>query len=505
LTDTSSDIIEVGSVQGTRRPFSIIDVGSNSVRLVVFEGLIRSPLPIFNERELCGLGRGLAETGRLADDAAAAALVAMRRYVTLSRAMGAGDPEIVATAAVRDAENGADFVARVLAEVGIAVRVVNGREEARLSSLGVLSGIPDADGAMGDLGGGSLEIVALDKGQTGNGTTFPLGPLRLIATLGQSGPALSQRVDEVLSSANWLQAARGRTFYAVGGTWRALARIHQAQVNYPLRVVHHYELAAADVENFCNVVARLSADSLDRLEDVNAKRRQSLPIAALVLARLLNFVKPATVVFSAGGLREGLVHDHLAQEVREQDPLIEASREFAHHEGRFSEHGAELAAWMAPLFDGAERRQSLLRLAICLLSDTGWRSHPDYRADAAFRRVLYAPFTGLNHRERAFIALAVYVRYAGTTEGKAVAPARALIGEDELDLVRVIGLALRLGHAISGGTAGILARGRLSIDRGPLTMTLTKEDAGLLGPAIDKRLATLAAALDREYRIEIED
>ena len=487
-----------------RQPFSVIDVGSNSVRLVVFEGLIRSPLPIFNERELCGLGRGLAKTGRLSDEATQAALVAIKRYVTLSRAMGAHDPEIVATAAVRDAENGADFVAEVLAEVGIAVRVINGREEARLSSLGVLSGIPDADGAMGDLGGGSLEIVALDKGQTGDGTTFPLGPLRLIASASKSGPALSQMVDEALASATWLQAAQGRKFYAVGGTWRALARIHQAQVNYPLRVVHHYELAAADLENFCNVVARLSADSLERLEDVNAKRRQSLPIAALVMARLLNLVKPATVVFSAGGLREGLVHDHLAQNVREQNPLIEACREYARHEGRFSEHGAELAAWMAPLFDGADRHQSRLRLAICLLSDTGWRMHPDYRADAAFRRVLYAPFTGLNHLERAFIALAVYVRYAGITEGKAVESARTLIGDDEIELARVIGLALRLGHAISGGTAGIVARGRLSIDRGPLTLTLTQQDSGLLGSAIDKRLAALAAALNREYRIEIK-
>lgn len=489
--------------QGGRKPYSVIDVGSNSVRLVVFEGLIRSPLPIFNERELCGLGRGLAETNRLSGDAVEAALIAIKRYVALSRAMGAGDPEIVATAAVREAGNGADFVAEVLDQVKVAVRVLDGREEARLSCLGVLSAIPDADGAMGDLGGGSLEVVALDKGQTGDGKTLPLGPLRLLAAADQPGPALSQKVDDVLAGAPWLQAARGRTFYAVGGAWRSLARIHQAQINYPLRVIHHYEVGAADVENFCNVVARLSPESLDRLEDVNAKRRPALPVAALVMARLLHFVEPASVTFCAGGLREGLVHDRLADDVREQDPLIEACREFARHEGRFSEHGAELAEWMAPLFPAATQQESTLRLAVCLLSDTAWRAHPDYRADAAFRRVLLAPFPGINHRQRAFIALAVYVRYAGTTEGSVVEAARALIGDGDIEMARVIGLALRLGHAISGGTAGIVARGRLGIGQGPLVMFLSKADGGLMGPAVDKRLATLAAALNRDYAVEI--
>jgi len=439
----------------------------------------------------------------MADEAVAAGLAAIRRYVALSRAMGACDPEIVATAAVRDAENGPDLVAAVLDQVGITVRVVNGREEARLSCLGVLSGIPEADGVMGDLGGGSLEVVGLDRGQTGEGLTFPLGPLRLIATAGQSGPALSRLVDETLAAAPWLQEARDRTFYAVGGTWRALAKIHQAQISYPMRIIHHYALSADDAESFCNVVARLSPDSLVRLEGVNTKRRPALPIAALVMARLLNLVKPHAVVFCAGGLREGLVYDGLAADVRRQDPLIEACREFAHHEGRFAEHGAELAAWMAPLFPDASGRENTLRLAVCLLSDTAWRSHPDYRADAAFRRVLYAPFTGLDHRERAFVALAVYARYAGRTDGATAEAARALISNADVDLARTIGLALRLGHAISGGTAGIVARSRLAIDQGPLTMSLGDEDGGLMGPTIDKRLAMLAGAMDRDYRIDV--
>jgi len=487
------------------QPFSVIDVGSNSVRLVVFEGLIRSPLPIFNERELCGLGRSLADTSRLDDEAVEAAMAAIRRFVALSRAMGAGDPEIVATAAVRDAENGAAFAEDVRRAVDISIRVLDGREEARLSSLGVLAAIPDADGAMGDLGGGSLEIVALDQGQTGEGRTFPLGPLRLIASAGRPGPAMSQIIDEALAKAPWIQQAKGRTFYAVGGTWRALARIHQAQVNYPLRIVHGYQMASAVVLSFANVVARLSPDSLDRLKGVNAKRRPSLPVAALVMARLLEYMQPSSVIFCAGGVREGLAHDRLDDDIHKQNPLIEACREFARHEGRFAEHGMELAEWMAPLFPGGSHREATLRLAVCLMSDTAWRSHPDYRPDAAYRRVLYAPFTGISHPERALVALAIFVRYAGTTEGNEVKFARALISDDEIDLARAVGLALRLGHALSGGTAGIVGRSRIGIENGPLEITLGAEDAGLLGPSVDKRLATLAAALKRDYRVTIKD
>ncbi len=487
---------------GERKPFAVVDVGSNSVRLVVFEGRIRCPAPIFNERELCGLGRNLAATGRLDDEAVSSALGAIQRFVSLSRAMGAGDPEIVATAAVREAENGMALAEEVKRRTGVGVHILDGREEARLSCLGVTSAIPMAEGLMGDLGGGSLEIVGLEQGGIGEGITLPLGPLRLLAEGEKSGPAYAARVDETIQRAAWMQQAQGQTFYAVGGAWRGLAKIHQAQTNYPLQIVHHYDLPRSEVEDFANVIARLSHDSLDRLIGINAKRRPYLPLASLVLARILNFVRPERVVFSAGGLREGLVFDNLDEAESQLDPLIAASRDFARMEGRFDEHGQELFEWMAPLFPGESRAEARLRLAACALGDTAWRAHPDYRALQAFGRILFAPFTGINHRERAVLALAVHARYAGHNEGDTAAPARSLVDEFDLERATVIGLALRLGHVLSGGTMGIVGRSRLNLENGPLVLTLPNEDAGLIGASVAKRLTMLGEALGRAVRLE---
>ncbi|MEX2009789.1 MAG: Ppx/GppA family phosphatase [Dongiaceae bacterium] len=473
---------------------AVVDIGSNSIRLVVFDRPSRAPLPLFNEKVLCGLGRGLDAAGRLNAAGIEPALANLTRFVRLARAMAADRLDLLATAAVRDAVDGPAFVAEVERRCGVRVTVLSGGEEARLSALGVVCGIPDADGLAGDLGGGSLELVALDKGALGAHATLPLGPLRLAeATLGDRAQARAA-IDRRLAAVDWLGDIRGRGFYLVGGAWRTLARIHMGQIGYPLRVVHQYAIGRDQAEDLARVIAGLGGRSLANIPGLSGRRLETLPFAALLLQRVLEIARPERVVFSAFGLREGHVFSRLSPDEQREDPLVAACAELADH--RFAPLGAALHDWVEPLFpaDGpAERR---LRLAICHLSDIAWREHPDYRAEQAFRRILHLPLAGIDHAQRAAAALAVAVRYGGDPEAPEVAVARGLLDSDQRRRAIALGRALRLAYSVSGATPDLLRRAGLGAADGRLTLRLPKGESAMFGDAVQRRLEALGRALD---------
>lgn len=477
-------------------PVAVIDLGSNSVRLVVFDGPPRAPVPKFNEKVLCGLGRRLVETGRLDEDGMVLASDALRRFAALARLMQAQDIRVVATAAVRDAANGRAFVADVERRCGLSVRVLAGREEAELSALGVLSGIPDADGVMGDLGGASLELVALNKGAIGDSDTLPLGPFRL-TRLGDYDK-VRDHVDAELKSLKWIAKAGGKRLYLVGGAWRSIARVHMAQTDYPLRVIHHYALPRRPAEDLARLLARQGKESLARIAGVSRRRLDSLAPAALVLRRLIKLVEPEAVVFSAYGLRDGLCFAGLPEAIRREDALLASCRSAAVCESRFAEHGDELFQFTAPLFERESAADKRLRLAACLLSDIGWRVHPDHRGEQTFGRVLHAAFAAIDHPGRAFLALAVFARYAGSVDEPVTKPARQLLDAVAIERARILGLALRLGHTLTGGVAGVLTEARLRAASPQLTLELPGATEALMGETVQRRLEALARALGRD-------
>ena len=479
---------------------AVVDIGSNSVRLVVFEGPARAPVPKFNEKVLCGLGRGLAESGRLNEAGVAQAFETMRRFVALMGRMGVADVHVVATAAVRDAENGAAFVAELERRSGVRVRILSGVEEARFSALGVVSGIPEADGVVGDLGGGSLELVEVSPGKPGQSVTLPLGPFRLQALADE---ARRDHIDGVLGSVPWLGKMRGRKLYVVGGAWRAIARIHMAQTNYPVHIIHHYRINAAQADEITRLLGRQSRESLLRIEGISRRRLDVLPLAALTLRRLLKRVNPTEVIFSAYGLREGLQFAALPEAVRRLDPLLVACRDMAAREGRFGEHGDELAAFLAPLFTEEAPGLARLRLAACLLSDTAWRVSPDDRGEEAFRHILRVPFAGLDHPAHALLALAVFARYQGHIDDKATLPGRALVDEQQARWALTLGLALRLAHTLTGGSAGLSREARLRPDGEKLTLEVPTAAEGLLGEVVLRRLEALAKSLDKKPELRV--
>ena len=462
------EVLDYGAVAGDGR-VAVVDIGSNSIRLVVFDGKKRAFLPLFNEKVICGLGRGLQFTGKLSNEGIKSAMPNLVRFVAMARAMGVAELHMVATEAAREADNGPEFVARIEKLCAHPVRILSGAEEARLAALGVLAGLPSADGLMGDLGGGSLELAALDGGRLGTCQTMPLGPLRLIDIADGRPKRAAATIDAELDKVDWLDEFEGRDVYAVGGAWRNLARLHMEQVGYPLHLLHGYAVPCDDAEQICRLVAGLGKKSLGRIKGVSPRRAETLPYAALILGGLLRRCRPARLVLSAYGLREGLVFDRLPSHEQSKDPLIEGATELALTHGRFADLGDALMRWTEPLFADEPLEKRRLREAACLLSDLAWRDHPDCRADQALWRAFYYPFMALDHRDRAFIAVATSERYGGSASSQLFGPGSALISPKELRRARVTGLALRLAYTLSAGVSSLLDKTSLQYRKGRLT------------------------------------
>ena len=341
-----------------RQPIAIVDIGSNSVRLVAYEGLTRSPTPIFNEKVLCAIGRGVATTGRLSEEGVDKALAALRRFRVLCETMGAGGISVLATAAARDASNGAGFLQEARAAIGADIELLSGPREAELSALGVVSSIHEPDGVVGDLGGGSLELVDVRNTRLGAGISLQLGALSLMDLSDKSPKKAMKVVREALKRAPPLDHLRGRTFYAVGGTWRSLARLHMSQRDYPLPVMHGYVIPARDVEEFARLVERVNSDTLMAINMVSAQRRPLLAYGAVAIEEIMRIAKPREVVISAMGVREGLLYERLSAEERKLDPLLCMAREFNLLRSRAPRHADDLCAWTGSFIDSTQVQRS---------------------------------------------------------------------------------------------------------------------------------------------------
>lgn len=483
-------------------PVAVIDIGSNSVRLVVYEGLKRVPATLFNEKVLCGLGRSLASTGALDEESVDRALSALRRFRAVTDLLGASDLHVIATAAAREASNGPDFIKQAERICGVEIAVLSGRKEAKLAASGVIAGSYKVDGLAADLGGGSLEIIDIRKQKLVGGATLPLGGLRLIDMSGGNLKKAAKFIDKSLNKVDWLGAGEGRPFYGVGGTWRAFARLHMAQTAYPLSMMHGYAIPALEALTFAELLDRLSPSTLDGIAAISKARRETIPFGALVLAALLARIRPSHFVISAFGVREGIIYRELPGEERRRDPLIAACAELAQQRARSTEHAWELCEWTEALFDDPEQPESAqerrLREAACLLSDIGWRAHPDYRGDKSLNLIAHSDFAGIDHPGRAFLALSIYYRHEGLINEDLSPRLIELVDERALRRARAVGAAIRAAHMISASTAGVIPHTPALRQKGRLVLHLPEPYAVLGGERLERRFAALASELGLE-------
>lgn len=480
-------------------PVAIVDIGSNSVRLVIYEGASRIAATLHNEKSICAIGRGMVSSGHLHEEGCAAALEALARFRLIAASLNAKTRQAVATSAARDASDGAAFIAQAEQVWGGPITVLTGQEEARTAALGVLAGIPDAQGFAADLGGGSLDMVTLAGGQAGAAATLPFGPLRLM-DLARGDPDKARAlVDKGLQDVALPLA--GPTLYAVGGVWRALARVDMEEQRSPLHVLQHYAMPRARVLRLCKVLAGLSRDSARKIKVIARRRAESLPYGAVVLERLLEKGDFRDVVISAYGLREGLLFQSLSPQERGKDPLLEFARAANARQARVPAHAEEMLAWTAPLFAGENARQARVRAASAFFADIGWRRHPDDRAAGAFGQVLTAPFAGAGHDERALIAASVYHRYHGDGDFPQGVVLDGLLDSDSQQRALVLGLTWRFVFALSASAAGALAHYRLRLTPAKVILEVPSAREMVAGEPVQKRLGALAAAMGRKGEI----
>jgi exopolyphosphatase/guanosine-5'-triphosphate,3'-diphosphate pyrophosphatase len=482
---------------------AVIDVGSNSVRLVLYRVEGRSLWTVFNEKVLAGLGRDLKQTGRLSPEGAQAALAALKRFRIVADRLPPERIFTAATAAIREATDGPAFTGRVQAETGLNLRILSGAEEARYAALGVLAGTPAGEGVVGDLGGASLELTPIGPGGAGDGVTLPLGPFSFGPFPEDDPEILRREVDARLAG---LERFHTETFHAVGGAWRNLALIHMHMTGYPLRVVHQYEMTRAEALNACRFIASQSRRSLEAVEGVSKKRAETLPHAAVVLERLIVNLGVERVWLSAYGVREGLLFEAMDPAVQALDPLVEGCAALTARTGADGALGPVLEAWLEPVFSGLEPvfedRDAILRLAACHLADLGARLHPDHRADLVFEQVLRAPVAGQTHAERAFLAVAAFARHTSSAHTPEPTTISRLLPDAARKRARALGSAIRLGCDLTGRDPALLTHTRLSLKDGRLRLSTDEDRANLLlGEQTARRAATLAGHLDAKPEI----
>ncbi len=476
----------------------VVDVGSNSVRMVVFEGGRRCPAVVFNEKVMCGLGSELAETGRLSKNGVERALRALRRFVAVAPGLQVGALSGVATSAVRDATDGTAFCRRVTRETNIRLEVASGADEARLAAQGVLFGDPRADGLVIDVGGASMEICPIRAGTRGDGVSTPLGPLRFARS---SAAETAKIVGEVLRPlAGRFQRGADR-LYLVGGAWRALGRVHIARSDYPLPVLHEFAFSADDARQLTEFVQGAPRDALSAIQGVSSSRVSALPHAALLLEALLDAFEPSEIVISGFGLREGVCYESLPAAIRREDPLISTAMGHEQTRARAPGFGGDLWPWLLGAVPAEDEAEARLIRAACHLSDVSWRAHPDYRTRACSEIITRVNLSGAGHRGRAFIGAMLVARYKGGRRALSEEPWVSLLDKPAQARAAAFGALMRLGATLAGATPGFLPHCPLVQDGGTLRLVPEPSAEIILGEEVEKRLGQAARAFDLDWEI----
>jgi exopolyphosphatase/guanosine-5'-triphosphate,3'-diphosphate pyrophosphatase len=478
---------------------AIIDIGSNSVRLVVYDGPRRIPFILFNEKVMAGLGASLGTTGMIEPQAMERGLSALARFRHLCVEMGIEHVRCVATAAVREASNGPEFMARA-AKMGLEIELLSGVQEGTASGYGVLSAIPGANGIVGDLGGGSLELVRIADGEVHDRISLPLGVLRLPALRAKGNNVFERYVKKLLVKAGWkAEAHKGLPFYMVGGSWRSLARLDMHLTHFPLPLIHHYEMPPERAQHLARVVSHMGRDSLKAIPALTGSRIPTLPGAAGLLSVMVRQLASSSLVVSAYGLREGLLFEELPADIRALDPLLVAAQAEGEAQGRFPGHGELIEDWIAPLFLEDGERWRRIRKTACLLADVGWRANPDFRSERGVEIALHGNWVGIDVEGRAMLAQALHSNFGG-----GVAPLAEVVGlahPEALQRAALWGLAIRVGQRLSGGVEGPLLAGRLEADGADLSLILPPEHQDLYGEAVERRLRQLGQAMGLKHRM----
>ena len=480
----------------------VVDVGSNSVRLVVFDGAARSPAYFYNEKIMCALGAGLGQTGRLNPEGRVRALSALKRFQTLAKGMGIPPLTVVATAAVRDASDGPDFCDDVLKETGLKIWVIDGREEARLSAQGVLLGWPGSYGLVCDIGGSSMELAEISGGRVGRRVTSQLGPLKLRDLKGGK-KARRAHIKEVIEGLKEEMGDQRDRLFLVGGSWRAIAKVDMLRRNYPLHVLHEYRMTPAAVRATRDFIQSHDLEDIRAAAGVSSARMDLVPIAIDVLRQVVRTFKPKDIAVSSYGIREGMLYEQMPQRLRDRDPLIEACRFAEAKDARLQGFGKQLYTFIQPIFRNLPEPRKRIIKAACLLHDVSWRAHPDSRAEVCFDNATRANLGGLRHQERVYLGLALLHRYSNKRDGTQFEKLTGLLAPELQNEAEVVGKALRFGAMLWLQNKDEMGEFRWKPKKRELELRLAKTAEPLFGEVVMARLDSLAISLNASLKATV--
>ena len=482
-------------IQRTMRRTAIVDIGSNSIRLVVYQGAARVPAILFNEKVMAGLGKDLTTSGAIADDSTALAVQALQRFRRLCIEMEVDTIKCFATSAVRDASNAADLL-KAASEIGFEVQVLSGEEEAELAGLGVLSAIPQANGIVGDLGGGSLELALVKDGKVLDRHSLPLGVLRVANLRRQDKDKFKRQINKMLEKTGWDKNAQGLPFYLVGGSWRSLARLDMFDSRYPLPVIHHYEMKPQRARRLVSQLARMNKAKLKAVPGLSSSRIPTLNDAAWLLSYIIRYLDSSTMIVSAYGVREGMLFQNVSKAESKRDPLLIATEISGAAQARFPANSKLLGRWIAPIFAEDSPERERIRQAACNLGDVAWRANPNFRAERGLVMGLHGNWVGITGLERELLGQTLYTSFGG---GDNIFPGGGVLASEKATRRAICwGLAMRLGQRISGGTRTPLEQTRLRKSDGQLEVIMAADLRDLYGGAVAKRHIQLANMLDLE-------
>lgn len=465
---------------------AVIDIGSNTVRLVIFEGDPRVPTVVWNEKVQARLGKGLANGGKLSAKSMATALTAMRRFALILNARNVCRVHTVATAAVRDASNGSEFLAQV-EELGLRPRLLSGEEEALTSALGVSGAFPDARGVVADLGGGSLELVHIAGWTCEHGSSLRLGTLRL-PRLRETAQQKFRRETQQMIAAAGSRCQTGEALYLVGGSFRALARYYLHSTQSPLDDPHGFEMGADKARALCRSLQRTAPAG--PVPGVSTSRLNTLQDTAALLEPLIIATRAERLVFSGWGLREGVVLQSLPESDRLRDPFARSALAFVGMQGVSEILPAQTARWISTAkilpADKDERAIAAIALGLALRN-----FDPNLRSATALNWALHKRWIGLSVAGRGMLAACLL-----TSVNRPVPEeVRKLVKPEEIHAAIAVGIAMRLCWRLCGFAPSLLGNIALHQDVGRLVLSVYDSAKDLLNENVAKDFAELSRHL----------
>lgn len=489
--DPLLDQLAYGSAREGR--IGVIDIGSNSVRLVIYDGMKRVPLSLYDEKAFCTLGSGMSRTNRLNPEGVKMARQAVARLLATAKLNRVSELHVIATAAVRDADDGKAFVKELERVHKIQIDVISGKREAKYAAMGISSSHYQPRGIVADLGGGSLELTVLENHDILHHDSQPMGALRLLDRAGGKSELLDDLINQYLSQTEWLKPVSGQyeNLYLVGGSFRSLAKIHMLRSKYPMDLLHNYTLTVAEITPMLQEIAAYDEKQCMTLP-ASDKRQTQMPVAAKILLALIKRSKVKKIVFSTSGIREGLLFAQLSPYVRNEDPLIASCDMLRRGFAGQSRYSRELFQWMEPLFAGESDAMRRLRVAACMLNHLALNVQRANRAAWAYHHVLQASIKGVEHKERVALAAALFFRYRYLmTEDFG---SYRLLDDAMKSWAALVGAAMRLAYTLSGGSPGNLIQTQLRLEKDRPKLRLGTAIKPLEGETLDKRKEGLTNA-----------